>query len=181
VSPPWQLLPYRPRTPDFSYISTAWSKLGRPCSERVVELALRFAEAGRDAFDPAVSVPAHGDAHAWNTLLDPATNRYKLVDPDGWFIERAHDLSLLPREWRAELLAGDPVALASKRCSLLSRPTGVPENAIGQWAFIERLANGLRETETNPRDVVIASAAKQSRRARFGDMGIATAPDGASR
>ena len=51
------------------------------------------------------------------------------------------------REWSAELLAGDPVALAWKRCALLSRLTGAPENAIWQWAFIERLVNGLRYIE----------------------------------
>lgn len=39
----------------FSYISTAWPRLGRPCSERAVEVALRFAEARREAFDPAGS------------------------------------------------------------------------------------------------------------------------------
>jgi streptomycin 6-kinase len=99
----------------FSYISTAWTRLGQPCSERVVEVALRFAEARRDAFDPAGSVLAHGDAHAWNTLLDPTTNQYKFVDPDGLFIERAQDLSISMREWSAELLAGGPVALALKR------------------------------------------------------------------
>ena len=136
----------------FSYISTAWPRLGRPCSERVVEVGLRFAEARRDAFDPADSVLAHGDAHPWNTLLDPATNRYKFVDPDGLFIERAHDLSISMREWSAELLAGDPVALAWKRCALLSRLTGVPENAIWQWAFIERLVNGLCYIEVGPEE-----------------------------
>src|SRR6516164_9722030 len=52
-----------------SYISTAWPRLGRPCSERVIEIAWRFAEARRDAFDPEDSVLAHGDPHAWNTLL----------------------------------------------------------------------------------------------------------------
>ena len=116
----------------FSHISTAWPRLGRPCSGKVVEVALRFAEARRDAFDPADSVLAHGDAHAWNTLLAPTTNQCKLVDPDGLFIERAHDLSISIRERSAELLAGDPVALAWKRCALLSRLTGVPENAIWQ-------------------------------------------------
>jgi len=136
----------------FSHISTAWPRLGRPCSGKVVEVALRFAEARRDAFDPADSVLAHGDAHAWNTLLDPTTNQYKFVDPDGLFIERAHDLSISMREWSAELLAGDPVALAWKRCALLSRLTGVPENAIWQWAFIERLVNGLRYLEVGPEE-----------------------------
>jgi streptomycin 6-kinase len=134
-----------------SYLSTAWPRLGRPCSERVVEVALRFAEARRDAFDPADSVLAHGDAHAWNTLLDPTTNQYKFVDPDGLFIERAHDLSISMREWSAELLGGGAVELAWKRCALLSRMTGVPQNAIWQWAFIERLVNGLRYVEVGPK------------------------------
>src|SRR6516162_3670605 len=133
-----------------SYISTAWPRLGRPCSGKVVEIALRFAEARRDAFDPADSVLAHGDPHAWNTLLDPKTTQYKFVDPDGLFIERAHDLSISMREWSAELLAGDPVASGRKRCALLSRLTGVQQSAIWQWGFIERLVNGLRYIEVGP-------------------------------
>jgi streptomycin 6-kinase len=135
-----------------SYISTTWPRLGRPCSERVIEIALRFAEARQDAFDPADSVLAHGDSHAWNTLLDPKTNQYKFVDPDGLFIERAHDLSISMREWSAELLAGDPVASGRMRCALLSRLTGVPRSAIWQWGFIERLVNGLRYIEIGPEE-----------------------------
>ena len=133
-----------------SYISTVWPRLGRPCSEKVIEVALRFAEARRDAFDPADSILAHGDPHAWNTLLDRKTNECKFVDPDGLFIERAHDLSISMREWRAELLAGDPVALGRKRCALLSRLTGTQESAIWQWGLIERLVNGLRYKEVGP-------------------------------
>jgi streptomycin 6-kinase len=115
-----------------AYISTVWPRLGRPCSERAVEVALRFAEARRKAFDPADSVLTHGDAHARNTLLDHKINECKLVDPDGLFIERAHDLSISMREWSAELLAGDPVALGRQRCALLSRLTGAPASAIWQ-------------------------------------------------
>jgi streptomycin 6-kinase len=133
-----------------SYISTAWPRLGRPCSEKVIEIALRFAEARRDAFDPTDSVLAHGDPHAWNTLLDPKTNQYKFVDPEGLFIERAHDLSILMREWSAELVAGDPVASGRKRCALLSRLAGVQQGAIWQWGFIERLVNGLHYIEVGP-------------------------------
>jgi streptomycin 6-kinase len=64
-----------------SYISTLWPRLGRSCSEKVIDVALRFAEARRNAFDPADSVLAHGDPYAWNTLLDRRTNETKLVDP----------------------------------------------------------------------------------------------------
>jgi streptomycin 6-kinase len=151
----WMPLPHGMRYPTgadnalemSSYISTAWPKLGWPCSERVIAVALRFAEARRNAFDPTNCVLAHGDPHAWNTLLDPATDQCKFVDPDGLFIERAHDLSISMREWSAELLAADPVAAGRKRCALLSRLTGVSENAIWQWGFIERLVNGLRYLE----------------------------------
>jgi len=135
-----------------SYISTVWRRLGRPCSEKVIDVALRFAEARRDAFDPADSIMAHGDPHAWNTLLDRRTNECKFVDPDGLFIERAYDLSISMREWSAELLAGDPVALGRKRCALLSRVTGTQESAIWQWGLIERLVNGLRYKEVGPEE-----------------------------
>jgi len=43
-----------------AYISTIWPKLGRPCSEKAIEVALRFAEQRRDVFDPADFVLAHG-------------------------------------------------------------------------------------------------------------------------
>lgn len=135
-----------------SYIEKAWSKLCRPCSEKAIAVALRFAKARREAFDPTTAVFAHGDAHAWNTLQDPNTQGYKFVDPDGLFIERAHDLSISMREWGAELLAGDPVALGRRRCALLSRLTGVEAEAIWQWGFIERLANGLLYCEIGPKE-----------------------------
>jgi len=135
-----------------SYISTIWPRLGRPCSEKVIEVALRFAEARRDAFDPANSILAHGDPHAWNTLLDRGTNECKFVDPDGLFIERAYDLSISMREWSAELLAGDPVALGRRRCALLSLLTETQETAIWQWGFVERLVNGLRYKEVGPEE-----------------------------
>ena len=56
------------------------------------------------------------------------------------------------REWSAELLAGDPVALGRKRCALLSRLTGTQESAIWQWGLIERLVNGLRYREVGPEE-----------------------------
>ena len=138
-----------------SYISTAWPGLGRPCSERVIDVALRFAKARRDAFNPVDSILAHGDPHAWNTLLDSKPNQYKFIDPDGLFIERAHDLSISMREWSAELLAADPVASGRKRCALLSRLTGVQRSAIWQWGFIERLDNGPYYIEVGPEENAI--------------------------
>jgi len=128
-----------------SFIEIAWRELGRPCSERAVAKALSFADARSRAFDPQSAVLAHGDAHAWNTLLVPGggPRRFKLVDPDGLFIERAYDLGISMREWGSELLAGDPLQLGHRRCRQLARLTGVEPEPIWQWGFIERLSNGL--------------------------------------
>ena len=75
-----------------SYIESVWPKVGRPCSQKAIAIALRFAKARGDAFDPNTAVLAHGDPHAWNTLQHPKTQGFKFVDPDGLFIERACEL-----------------------------------------------------------------------------------------
>ena len=128
-----------------AFVETAWRELGEPCSARAVEMALGFAAARRRAFHPARAVLAHGDAHAWNTLLVPGAepSRFKFVDPDGLYIERAYDLGILMREWGAELLAGDPMRLGWRRCHRLARLTGVEPLPIWQWGFIERVSSGL--------------------------------------
>jgi len=128
-----------------AFIEAAWSALGKPCSESSVDKALSFAEVRRRAFDPQNAVLAHGDAHAWNTLLVPRGDprRFKFVDPDGLFIERAYDLGISMREWPSEFLAGDPLELGRQRCHQLARLTGVDLEPIWQWGFIESLSNGL--------------------------------------
>jgi streptomycin 6-kinase len=127
------------------FIETAWADLGRPCPTQTIELACQFAEIRCRAFDPETAVLAHGDPHACNTLAVLGTDprRYKFVDPDGLFIERAYDLGILMREWSRELLAGDPYALGRRRCGRLAELTGVDPQPIWQWGFIERTANGL--------------------------------------
>jgi streptomycin 6-kinase len=128
-----------------AFIETTWRELGEPCSARTVETAASFAAIRGRAFDPATAVLAHGDAHAWNTLLVPGSGaqRFKFVDPDGLFVERAYDLGIPMREWGEELLAGDPVAIGRRRCRLLARLTGVAPEPIWQWGFIERVSTGL--------------------------------------
>ena len=106
-------------------------------------MALCFAEQRRAAFGPANSVMDHGDAHCWNTLADPATSGFKFVDPDGLFIERAHDLSISLREWSDDFLAGDPVERGHARCELLAPLGGASTDAIWQWGLLENLVNGL--------------------------------------
>lgn len=124
-------------------IRTTWEEVGRPCSAEAVEMALRFAALRARAFDPAVAVLAHGDAHAWNTLAIPGGGGFKLVDPDGVFVEPAYDLAIPMREWSAELLEGDPVQRARQRCGLLAALSGLEQEAIWQWGFVERVSTGL--------------------------------------
>ncbi len=115
----------------------------REAGERTVAFALRCAEMRERAFDPARAVLAHGDAHAWNTLAVPGGTGFKLVDPDGVFVEPEYDLAIPMREWSAELLAGDTVALARARCAALAALTGLDPHAIWQWGFLERVSTGL--------------------------------------
>jgi len=128
------------------FIRSAWAELDHPCSARVVARALSYADRRGTAFDPASAVLVHGDAHAANTLLSADVGvraRYKFVDPDGLFAERAYDLAIPMREWAGELLAGDAYELGRARCLLLSRLTDVDPVAIWEWGFIERVSTGL--------------------------------------
>lgn len=124
------------------FIQATWAELGRPCSASVMETVRAYAEQRRLAFDPGQAVLAHGDAHAWNALR-ASDGRYKLVDPDGLFIEPAYDLGIPMREWSDHLLAGDPAALGRERAVVLAGLTGVPPEPIWQWGFLERVSTGL--------------------------------------
>jgi streptomycin 6-kinase len=126
------------------FIGELWEELGRPCSQRVIDQAAAFAQARAAAYDPERSVLVHGDAHASNTLeaLDWAGG-FKLVDPDALFGEPAYDLAIPMRDWSAELLAGDPLALGRARCTRLAALSGLDPEPIWQWGVIERVSTGL--------------------------------------
>lgn len=132
------------------FIESTWRTLGEPCSTRVIDQAQAFARERAAAFDPNLAVLAHGDAHADNLLQDQreGSNRaFKLVDPEGLFIEPAYDLSASMRDWSAELLEGDPLALGQRRRDLLAQLTGIDPKPIWQWGFIERVSTGLHLLE----------------------------------
>ncbi len=132
------------------FIAATWEELNRPCSRRVIEQALSFAETRGAAFDPEATVLVHGDAHSANALQDPrhspAAARFKLVDPDGLLAEPAYDLAIPMREWSRELLEGDAARLGRERCAYLSRLTGVDPQGIWEWGFVERVSTGLLAT-----------------------------------
>jgi streptomycin 6-kinase len=130
-----------------TFISVTWEELNRPCSERVVERALAFAEARGAAFDPDCAVLVHGDAQSPNALQERASSSiekgFRFVDPDGLFAERAYDLAIPMREWSRPLLDGDAARLGRERCVYLGRLTGVDTRAIWEWGFVERVSTGL--------------------------------------
>ena len=132
------------------FIAAAWEETNRPCSRRVVEQALAFAEARRAAFDPAASVLVHGDAHDANALRaierTRGRSKFKFVDPDGLLAEPAYDLGVLMREWSEELLGGDAARLGRERCARLGRLTGVDPRPIWEWGFVERVSTALLVT-----------------------------------
>lgn len=127
------------------FITRSWRELGAPCAERIIDIACRFAEERRRAFDPATAILGHGDPHPWNTLVvsGDGPRRYRFVDPDGLFIERAYDLAILMRELSADLQSGDPLLRGRHRCDRLARLIGVAPEPIWQWALVERTSTGL--------------------------------------
>lgn len=131
------------------FISATWNELNEPCSRRVIENALVFAEVREAAFDPETALLVHGDAHNANALRDPGHSppRFKLVDPDGLLAEPAYDLAIPMREWSTELLASDATRRGRERCAYLSRLTGVDARAIWEWGFVERVSTGLLATK----------------------------------
>jgi streptomycin 6-kinase len=124
------------------HITLMWDELGRPCPPPVVERALEYCQARAAAFDPALAVLVHGDAHGWNTLA-VGDGTFKLVDPEGLRSERAHDLAVPTREYNRPLLVGQTCRLARQRSELLARLCSVDPEAVWQWGFIERVATGL--------------------------------------
>lgn len=126
------------------FIATAITQQPGAISDAVSSRATDYAQIREAAWSPATSVLVHGDVHAFNTLQDArAVDRYKLVDPDGYFMEPEYDLGLIMRDFHADLRQGDPLDEGRKRCRRLAGATGLDEEAIWQWGFIERVTTGL--------------------------------------
>jgi streptomycin 6-kinase len=129
-------------------VSRLWVELGQPCSDKVFSQALRFAERRVAAAEPGRAVLVHGDPHPANALQVKtpragAEAGFVFVDPDGFLAEPAYDLGVVLREWCSELLAGDASTVARRYCQLLASHTGVEEQAIWEWGFLERVSSGL--------------------------------------
>ena len=129
-------------------VSSLWEDLARPCSERVVALALKYAERRRAGTDLGRAVVVHGDPHPDNALQvltarPGAEPGFVFVDPDGFLADPAYDLGVVLRGWCDELLTGDAVATARRYCRLLAERSGSDGAAIWEWGFLERVSTGL--------------------------------------
>jgi streptomycin 6-kinase len=126
-----------------------WEDLGDPCSEQVIAQALLFARRRAAAFDPDRCVVVHGDAAPPNALQvlarrQGAETGFVFVDPDGFIGDPAYDLGVALRDWCPQLLASDDApALAHSYCRLLADGSGLDEQAIWEWGFLERVSTGL--------------------------------------
>jgi streptomycin 6-kinase len=135
-----------------SYITRMWETLGRPCSERAVDVAVACAERRVAAHDDERAVLVHGDVHEWNALealeapaaLDGGA-AFKLVDPDGRLAEAEYDMGVLMREDPLELLVGDP----RERARWLARRCGLDATAIWEWGMAQRVSTGLLATQVD--------------------------------
>jgi streptomycin 6-kinase len=126
------------------FAARMWEQLDRPCSARVVDLAVELATRRADEFDDADAVLVHGDAHQWNTLEGTeADGTFVLIDPDGLYAEREYDLAIPMREFQDDLLAGDALARGRERARFLADRTGTDETRIWEWGFVERVTSGL--------------------------------------
>jgi streptomycin 6-kinase len=123
------------------FIEATWEQLGRPCERAVVDVAIDLCERRSAELDPTVAVLVHGDAHGWNTLQ--AGDGCKLVDPEGLWSEREHDLGVLLREYNQPLLDGDTASLVRARAELLASACDADPQRTWEWGFIERVSTGL--------------------------------------
>lgn len=125
------------------FIMDAWEKLHHPCSQRVVERAMLYLQAREKAMNPAEFVLIHGDAHGGNTLQDlSGTKSFKLIDPDGIYYEKAYDLGVLMREWIDDH-EQDPLRRGKERCRFLASLTGVGQQAIWEWGYLQTVSTAL--------------------------------------
>ncbi len=111
--------------------------------------ALRCAERRAAAYDPQACVVAHGDAHPGNLLrraavADPTDpGAWAFVDPDGVRAEPACDVGVALRDWSSHLLGPGSRARLEGWCARAAAHTGTDEQAVWDWAYLERVSTGL--------------------------------------
>lgn len=128
-------------------ISELWPRLDKPCSAAVIDRALDCA-AKRAAVSRDRWVVVHGDPHPGNVLRvladrPGAVGGYVFIDPDGFLADPAYDVGVTLRNWSRQLLTGDATTLQQHYCRLAADGTGIDQQAIWEWAYLERVSSGL--------------------------------------
>jgi streptomycin 6-kinase len=127
-------------------IDTWWTEFDRPCSAAVHARAMEFAE--RRRADPGEPVVVHGDPHPGNLLRirDPrpgGETGWCFVDPNGFVCDRAYDLGVVLRDWTGRLRGPDANRTLRTYSRRLAERSGVEEQRIWEWGFVERVSTGL--------------------------------------
>ena len=113
-----------------------------PCSSRVIDTAISYAQLRKAAHTPVNARLVHGDAHSLNTLKAP-DGGYKFIDPEGLFGEIALDLCIPMREYNEGLLQNDTANRALARCHMISTLANADPTPIWQWGFVERVSSAF--------------------------------------
>ncbi len=134
------------------FIGETYEKLNHPCSKKVIKqvfsyLNSRAADENADEF-----VLIHGDAHSGNILETLNGESFKLIDPDGLIYEKAYDLGVLMREW-VEDYEHKPLENGRQRCAYLHRLTGVSEQAIWEWGYIQTVSTAFVLLQTGQEEL----------------------------
>ena len=126
-----------------SFLPKAWEELGRPCHKEIITRGLSFLDLCQARVGQDSHYLLHGDAHN-NNLLQSLVNSedFSFIDPEGLIGEKAYDLGVIMREWPDELDTS-PATAAVQRAEYLSRLTGVPQDAIWQWGYLQTVSTSL--------------------------------------
>jgi streptomycin 6-kinase len=129
------------------YVAATWEGLGRPCPEAVAQQAVRYAAEREAAVDPGRAVLVHGDAHPFNLLQVPGTaGRFRLIDPEGVAAGPALELGVILRNLDDGLADRDPAEarmIMTHNCRQAGVLARADPEAIWQWTYLQRVANGL--------------------------------------
>ena len=120
-----------------------------PGWDTALAAALACAERRAAAHDAGATVVVHGDAHPGNLLrrrevADPEDTRaWAFVDADGFRADPAYDVGVGLRDWSSKLQGTGARARLEGWCAHAAVRTGTDEQAVWDWAYLERVSTGL--------------------------------------
>lgn len=134
-------------------IHAAERSLGLGGDRAAVVRALDLLDHRAQSWAPERALVVHGDPHIGNMLPTRraragSVEGYVFVDPDGFVADPAYDAGVLIRDWcdllgRAGSEGGDAPGLVERWAGLIAGETGLDEQAVWEWGFIERVTTGL--------------------------------------